>query len=363
MAALIVDIFATEIIPVGLELGIKSYVFYSSSGIALSMFLHLPETTLLIDEWAPDKTLRFPGCPVLQVKDLPDPIHERSSAYYKWFIDHCNRFQLADAVVLNSFLALEEEPIRALTMGPTGTSKPPVYVVGPLVRISSNNNGVENEDDPSGCLRWLDEQPLESVLYVSFGSGGTLSTAQVTELAWGLELSEQRFLWVVRSPNDSVSFGTYLSLDETMDPLGFLPKGFLERTKGRGLVVQSWAPQVKILGHVSTGGFITHCGWNSVLEGSANGVGFIAWPLYAEQHMNAIELVDKVGVALRVEKKKDGVVGRDEIAKVVKAFMKGEEGRKIREKMKAIKDEAYRTMSHDGLSNLALSKLAHMCNN
>lgn len=363
MAALIVDIFATEIIPVGSELGIKSYVFYSSSGIALSMFLHLPETTLSIDEWVPDKPLQFPGCPVLQVKDLPDLVHDRSSVYFKWFVDHCKRFQSADAIVLNSFLALEEESIRALTTGPTASSKLPIYVAGPLVRTGSNNNDAENEDDPSGCLRWLDEQPLESVLYVSFGSGGTLSTDQVTELAFGLELSEQRFLWVVRSPNDSISFGTYLSLDEKMDPLGFLPTGFLERTKGRGFLVQSWAPQVKILCHVSTGGFMTHCGWNSVLEGAVNGIGFIAWPLYAEQYMNAIVLVDKGKVALRAEKNKNGVVGRDEIAKVVKALMKGEEGRKIREKMRIIKDEADRTMSHDGLSSVTLSKLAHMCNN
>ncbi|KAK3184584.1 hypothetical protein Dsin_031870 [Dipteronia sinensis] len=33
-------------------------------------------------------------------------------------------------------------------------------------------------------------------------SGGTLSHDQLIELAFGLEMSQQRFIWVVRSPND-----------------------------------------------------------------------------------------------------------------------------------------------------------------
>ncbi|KAI3961951.1 hypothetical protein MKX01_022491, partial [Papaver californicum] len=54
--------------------------------------------------------------------------------------------------------------------------------------------------DKNSCLDWLNKQPSRSVIFVSFGSGGTLTANQITELAWGLEKSQQRFLWVVRAP-------------------------------------------------------------------------------------------------------------------------------------------------------------------
>ncbi|URE37272.1 Hydroquinone [Musa troglodytarum] len=120
-------------------------------------------------------------------------------------------------------------------------------------------------------LLWLDEQPPGSVLFVSFGSGETLSMEQIQEQAWGLEASGRRFLWVVRCPSDRVGSGAFFHLQGPDDPLRFLPEGFLERTRGAGLVVPLWAPQVEVLAHAATGGFLTHCGWNSLLESFVHG--------------------------------------------------------------------------------------------
>jgi hydroquinone glucosyltransferase len=122
-------------------------------------------------------------------------------------------------------------------------------------------------DDANGlkCLTWLDKQQPCSVLYVSFGSGGTLSQEQILELALGLELSNHKFLWALRAPSSS-AYSAYLSAGNDVDPLQFLPSGFLERTKEKGMVVPSWAPQIQILNHSSVGGFLSHCGWNSTLE-------------------------------------------------------------------------------------------------
>ena len=210
----------------------------------------------------------------------------------------------------------------------------------------------------SECLRWLDNNSRGSVLYVSFGSGGTLSCAQQGELALGLEMSGQKFLWVVRRPNDEAPNAAYLSDKSQFDPSEVLPSGFLERTKGQGLVVPSWAPQTQILSHGAAGGFLTHCGWNSTLESVVFGVPLITWPLFAEQKTNAMILVEDKKVALRPKANENGLVEREEIAKVVKDLMEGEEGKRLGQRMRDLKDAASRALSKDGSSTVALSELA-----
>ncbi|CAI0425503.1 unnamed protein product [Linum tenue] len=163
----------------------------------------------------------------------------------------------------------------------------------------------------------------------------------MTELAWGLELSEQRFVLVARFPSDR-----------------YLPEGFVERTKGRGVVVASWAPQIAVLGHVATGGFLSHCGWNSTLESVSSGVPMIAWPLYAEQRMNATILEEEVGVAVKVAAAA-AVVGREEIERVVRLVMEGEKGKEMREKARLLKESAAEALSVGGGGSWAsLAKVA-----
>nr|WIW42670.1 UDP-glycosyltransferase [Nicotiana tabacum] len=148
-------------------------------------------------------------------------------------------------------------------------------------------------------LNWLDEQTPESVLYISFGSGGALSLEQLAPLAFGLELSEHKFIWVVRPPSEVVV--DYLDVDKERGDgtPQYLPEGFLTRTKKFGLVIQMWSDQGGILSHPSVGGFLSHCGWNSCIESITNGVPIIAWPLYAEQRQNATMLTEELGVAVK----------------------------------------------------------------
>uniref|UniRef100_A0A0D3FLP9 UDP-glycosyltransferases domain-containing protein n=1 Tax=Oryza barthii TaxID=65489 RepID=A0A0D3FLP9_9ORYZ len=115
-------------------------------------------------------------------------------------------------------------------------------------------------------------------------------------------MSGHRFLWVVRMPSHdgesySYDFGTDHRNDD--DPLACLPDGFLERTRGRGLAVASWAPQVRVLSHPAMVAFVSHYGWNSALESVSAGMPMVAWPLYVEQKVNAVILTEVVGVALR----------------------------------------------------------------
>ncbi|KAL0008459.1 hypothetical protein SO802_009961 [Lithocarpus litseifolius] len=360
LVALVVDLFGTEAFDVAREFNVLPYVFFPSTAMALSLFLYLPKLDEMVSCEYRDhpELIRIPGCIPIHGKDLLDPVQARKNEAYKWVLHHAKRYALAEGVMVNSFMELEPGAIKSLQVEEPG--KPRIYPVGPLV-----NTGSTRKVDGSGseCLTWLDGQPHGSVLFVSFGSGGTLSYDQINELALGLEMSEQRFLWVVRSPNDKVANANFFSVQSQKDPFDFLPKGFLERSKGRGLVVPSWAPQAEVLSHGSTGGFLTHCGWNSILESVVNGIPLIVWPLYAEQKMNAVMLTEDMKVALRAKPSENGLVKREEIAKVSKALLEGEEGKKLRNQMKDLKDAAARNLSEDGASTKALSELALKWNN
>ncbi|OVA01929.1 UDP-glucuronosyl/UDP-glucosyltransferase [Macleaya cordata] len=306
VVALVVDLFGTDAFDVANEFGVPPYIFFPTTAMSLSLFLHLPKLDQMYScEYrdVPDP-IEIPGCVPIHGSDLLDPLQDRKNEAYTWLLHHTKRYTLAEGILVNSFIDLEPGPIKVLKE----LGNPSVYPVGPLIRTG------DGSVDGSECLKWLDDQPLGSVLFVSFGSGGTLSYEQLIELAFGLEMSEQRFLWVARSPNEKAANGTYFDPHSTKDPFDFLPKGFLDRTKKLGLVVPSWAPQIQVLSHGSTGGFLTHCGWNSTLESVVHGIPLVAWPLFAEQKMNAVMLAEDLKVALRPKANKDGLIGHDEIA-------------------------------------------------
>uniref|UniRef100_A0A0A9A141 Uncharacterized protein n=1 Tax=Arundo donax TaxID=35708 RepID=A0A0A9A141_ARUDO len=175
------------------------------------------------------------------------------------------------------------------------------------------------------------------------------------ELALGLELSGQRFLWVVRSPSDEGAVNdNYYDAESKKDPFAYLPEGFVERTKEVGLLVPSWAPQTKVLAHKATGGFLTHCGWNSVLESLVHGVPMVAWPLFAEQRQNAVMLSEGVGAAIRVPE----VKGREKIAAVVRELMAGEgKGAAVRAKVAELQKAAADGLREGGAAATALAEV------
>jgi len=187
---------------------------------------------------------------------------------------------------------------------------------------------------------------------------------QLKEIAEGLERSGHRFLWVVKSPVQE-HLGTKQVHDTTgeFELSSVLPSGFIERTKERGRVVRSWAPQVEVLSRESVGGFVSHCGWNSVLEGVVAGVPMIAWPLYAEQHVNRNVMVEDMKVAVAVEQREgDGFVSGDEVEKRVRELMESEKGREIRERSLKFKDMAKDALGESGSSTKALANLVQTWN-
>ncbi|KAG5616014.1 hypothetical protein H5410_015838 [Solanum commersonii] len=186
--------------------------------------------------------------------------------------------------------------------------------VGPLVRSQ------ETETEHSEIMDWLNSKERCSTVFASFGTEYFLSKEETEELAVGLELSKVNFLWVIRFP-----VGQNMNLEEA------LPKGFLERVGNRGKVVQGWAPQLTILSHWSIGGFVSHCGWSSVMEGLKLGVPIIGMPMHLDQPLNAKLIVD-AGVGEEVVRDKNGNVDRHEVAKVLREVVEEKSGQRLRKK-------------------------------
>lgn len=158
---------------------------------------------------------------------------------------------------------------------------------------------------------------------------------------------------MARKPSDASASAAFFNVgsDENDDPLLYLPDGFVKKTQGRGLVVPSWAPQVAILKHPSTGAFLSHCGWNSTLESIVHGVPMIAWPLYAEQRMNATFLAEEVGVVIKFSKVPgEEIINRSVIEKMVRSVMEGEKGTEMRRRGKELKESAKIALSKGGSS-------------
>ena len=355
LVALVTDVFGQDAFEVAKEVGISSYVYFMSAAMNLHFMLYLPTLHEEVKSEFRDmpNPICLPGCVPLHGRDFVDPVQDRASEAYNLILHYSKRASLADGILLNSFTELEPGAIEALLTDEP--RRPPVYPVGPIIQSGS---GGEPRESMEYCLRWLDGQPSGSVLFVSFGSGGTLTNEQITELAYGLEMSGERFLWVVRSPDEKSSSGSYFSGRTGEDPFGFLPNGFLDRTVERGLLVPSWAPQIEVLSHPSTGGFLTHCGWNSTLESLTHGIPLIAWPLYAEQKSNAVMLSEGIKVAIRPKANQNGLIGRGEISRAIKSLMKEEEGLLIRSKAKELGEAAKATLKKNGASTKMLKEVA-----
>ncbi|KAL5718356.1 hypothetical protein ACHQM5_011266 [Ranunculus cassubicifolius] len=352
--ALVIDGFCTPALEVANQLNIPCYYFFASGIAALALFLHLPtihkNTTKSFKDL--DININVPGLPTILSSDLPQPCLDRSDNVYEHFMYLCTQLSKSQGILVNSFESLEPRALKAISDGlcVPDAPTPPIFGIGPLLAENERSSGHD-------CLQWLDSQPSRSVVFLCFGSLGLFSEAQLKEIAVGLERSGQRFLWVVRSPPTHDQVKRFLAPPEP-DLNTLLPEGFLDRTRDRGLVVKSWAPQTEILNKVAIGGFVTHCGWNSVLESVRAGVPMVAWPLYAEQKVNRVFMVEEMKVALPMNASDDGIVMATEVEKRLTELMDSDEGNMVREQTVRMCVESKVALSVDGSSVQALGELA-----
>ncbi|KAJ0027550.1 hypothetical protein Pint_35767 [Pistacia integerrima] len=227
----------------------------------------------------------------------------------------------ADGIVINTFEELETEYVKEYKK----VKGDKVWCIGPVsacnkLKLDQAERGEKASMNEKKCLQWLDSCERGSVIYASLGSICGLTGWQLIELGLGLEASNHGFIWVIRGGEKSEELESWI-----------LQEGFEERTKERGLLVRGWAPQVLILSHPAIGGFLTHCGWNSTLEGVSAGVPLVTCPLFAEQFYNEKLVVQvlQLGVSIGVEipanlgqEEKIGVlVKKEDIEKAISILM------------------------------------------
>jgi UDP-glucoronosyl and UDP-glucosyl transferase len=349
ISGIVLDMFCIDALDVASELGLPSYFFFTCCAATLAVFLQFPTyfATRSIGALKDigNTPLLFPGAPPLPASHLPNEVIDPETEGYKLVINSFIRLTEGNGILVNSFESLEPRAVMALKDGLClpNRSMPSVYCIGPLITDQTK------KEEKHPCLSWLDAQPKESVVFLCFGSLGSFPAEQLKEIAIGLENSGQRFLWVVRNPPKP-------GLAKIIEPNGepdlniLLPEGFMDRTKDRGMIIKKWAPQVEVLKHRSVGGFVSHCGWNSALEAVSCGVPMICWPLYAEQKMNKVFLVEDMKIGIKLKGYDEGFVRADELEAKVKWIIESEGAGDLRNRMMEVKESATKAMKVGGSS-------------
>jgi UDP:flavonoid glycosyltransferase YjiC (YdhE family) len=233
---------------------------------------------------------------------------------------------LAEIVVCNSFLEAEATAFELF---------PDILPIGPLFADQRKTVGQFLPED-TRCLDWLDGHPDSSVVYLAFGTSTVFDPRQFKELSEGLELTGRPFLWVVR-PDFASGAGVGKAWFEE----------FETRVAGKGMVV-GWCSQQQVLAHRAVACFVSHCGWNSTMEGVRNGVPFLCWSgLKVDQYANRSYVCDIWRTGLAVSPGEDGVVTKEEVSAKVEQVI-GYHG--IADRARVLGDAARRSLGEGGSS-------------
>ncbi|EXC01452.1 UDP-glycosyltransferase 71C5 [Morus notabilis] len=350
VSCLVLDFFCMPMLDVANELDLPCYLFFTCNLGYLSLMLRISTRHELIGSEFKDSDpdLILPGfMNPIPTRVLPLAAFNKDGGYTT-YLQISQGLREIKGIFVNSFAELESP--EALRMLSCDGNTPPIYMVGPVVDLKGQPNPCFDQAQHEKIMKWLDKQPNFSVLLLSFGSFGQFFKAsQLRELALGLERSGCRFLWCLRSPSQQ----TIRSATEGI----ILPEGFLERTKGRGMICE-WAPQMDVLAHKATGGFVSHCGWNSMLESLWHGVPVATWPIYAEQQLNAFRMVWEFGLSteVRLDYREGGDdVTAEEIEVAIRRLMEG--GVEMRSRVKEMSQMAKNAVAEGGSSSNALGEL------
>ncbi|PWA56966.1 UDP-glucuronosyl/UDP-glucosyltransferase [Artemisia annua] len=321
------------------NLGIRRACFWPASVTTLA-------STLSIHKLIDDGIINKNGLPltdqIIQLSETMPPIKPENlvwaafqdvptiEAAFQLFVKAEETCKMTEWFICNSTTELESAAFSLY---------PQLLPIGPLLATNrlANQTGHFWQED-STCLAWLDQQPPSSVIYIAFGSFTIFNQTQFQELAFGLELSNKPFLWVMRPGMTKETTDAY-------------PDGYIERVRSHGRII-SWAPQQKVLAHPSIACFISHCGWNSTLEGVTNGLPFLCWPYFGDQFHNKTYICDIWKTGLGFNKDEAGIITREEIKSKVELLLSD---KTFREKALDIKDKIRSAVNEGGCSQKNLN--------
>ncbi|KAK8695831.1 hypothetical protein V6N13_000979 [Hibiscus sabdariffa] len=315
------------------ELGVQWVVFSPSGSFNYALNISLCLEPLRMDLQDVKQTLSFPKLPnspkysLYQINPLfrlykdGDPDME---FYRRNWMENLESW----GVVFNTFSELESIYIDHVKKEIMGHNQ--IWTVGPVMMpsedngLDATNRGGSSTVEFNELMAWLDSHQENSVVYVCFGSRIVLTRKQTDELAAGLEESGVNFVWCIREPE-----ARRVSSDDD----GVIPEGFEDLVSRKGFLIKGWAPQVAVLQHRAIGVFLTHCGWNSTLEGISVGVVMLTWPMGADQFTNMKILVDQMGVGIRVGESSQNIPESSTLARVLAESVDGNNEQRARAKM------------------------------
>ncbi|KAK2995875.1 hypothetical protein RJ640_029600 [Escallonia rubra] len=303
-----------------------------------AIYYHMTHGSLEIGSLEGENVLS-PSMPLMGVKDLPSFISDMDT--YPAFLG----LFLTGSLILIRRIGCCSTPLTSRNVKYVVNwmaSQWPVKTVGPTIPSMYLDKRLEDDKDyalslfepgDEDCIKWLNTKDAGSVVYVSFGSLANLGEDQMEELACGLKQSNRYFLWVVRASEESK-----------------LPTNFSTEASENGLLV-NWCPQLKVLAHPAMGCFMTHCGWNSILEALSLGVPMLAVPQWTDQPTNAKYVVDiwQAGVRVKVDEK--GMIRREEIETCIREVMEGERGNELKRNAVRWKELAKAAVDEGGSSD------------
>ncbi|XP_030512800.1 UDP-glycosyltransferase 708G1-like [Rhodamnia argentea] len=346
ISAIFLDfLLAAKVAPIAKTLHLPVYIVCTSSVAFLSLMAYLPMLVSNPVEFNKTKAeINIPGLPPMAMSTIPPVFHDSGHLLTSIIITNSPALSEAKGIFMNNFEWFEASALAALNKDRVIESLPPVLPIGPLEPYHA-----PHDDDKRDRYRsWLDNQPAESVVYISFGSRTAMSRDQIRELEKGLEKTGWRFFWVLKTSK--------VDKDDQEDAEHFLNESFLERTKNKGSVIKGWVDQQEILAHPAVGGFVSHCGWNSVMEAAQQGMPMLAWPQHGDQKMNA-KVTEEAGLGLW-ERGWDwgpsGIVKGEEIERKIVELMTDE---KLRERAKKVGEEARKAVGRGGSSDKVIREV------
>lgn len=329
------------------KLNIPRLVFFGMNYYSMALSRTVGMKKLFAGPEPDDEPLTVPDFPWIKLtrNDMSHPFNKRDPSGPDF--DHLMEMGIATVsspgLLVNSFYELEPFFVDHYS----SNFAPRAWPVGPLCLAEPEKQRCEGEESKKpNWVKWMDQKHEQGVpvLYIAFGTQAEVSTEQMKEITVGLERSGVSFLWVVR-PNQEQ--------DEIID-------GFAERVKEKGMVVKDWVDQREVLDHEAVQGFLSHCGWNSVIESICACVPILAWPMMAEQHLNARMVVEEIKMGIRVETcdgSVRGFVKAEGLEKTVRELVEGEIGKSARKKAKEVGEDAKKAMDEGGSSWIALESL------